>query len=205
MKCKFGFFVGWFEVCGTSNLPSVLFAPGKKNRKSTRSVPSRQGHCREAAKGFNFVRAKPPLWRAESRFAEPRFSFWDGFNFVSANFWFGCADSRFAKPRTSRKGNGFILFACTKRTGSTPEVCEPLDSGDDSNLRSIRDFRWNDRRSSCNRSRWALQGFRVSPVRIWIGAKELPLCWRKTAKFRKRDVLLQAHSRISQMKFVAAR
>ena len=30
----------------------------------------------------------------------------------------------------SRKGNGFILFACTKRTKSTPEVCEPLDSGE---------------------------------------------------------------------------
>ena len=30
---------------------------------------------------------------------------------------------------SSRKGNGFILFACTKRTKSTPEVCEPLDSG----------------------------------------------------------------------------
>ena len=39
------------------------------------------------------------------------------------------------------KENEFILFACTKRTKSTPEVCEPLDSGDDSNLRSIRDFR----------------------------------------------------------------
>ena len=33
-----------------------------------------------------------------------------------------------------------MLFACTKRTKSTPEVCEPLDSGDDSNRRSIRDF-----------------------------------------------------------------
>ena len=32
------------------------------------------------------------------------------------------------------KGNGFILFACTKRMGSTPEVCEPLDSGDNSKL-----------------------------------------------------------------------
>ena len=72
-----------------------------------------------------------------------------------------CADSRFAEPRSflkkvlivavrscgcgvlirglqnlgsSRKGDGFILFACTKRTKSTPEVCEPLDSGDDSKL-----------------------------------------------------------------------
>ena len=34
----------------------------------------------------------------------------------------------------SRKGNGFILFACTKRTGSTPEVCGPLDSGNGSKL-----------------------------------------------------------------------
>ena len=45
---------------------------------------------------------------------------------------------------TFRKGNGFILFACTKRTGSTPEVCEPLDSGDDSKLcrkRLRRNFR----------------------------------------------------------------
>ena len=35
---------------------------------------------------------------------------------------------------TFPKGYGFILFACTKRTKSTPEVCEPLDSGDDSKL-----------------------------------------------------------------------
>ena len=28
------------------------------------------------------------------------------------------------------KENEFILFACTKRTKSTPEVCEPLDSGE---------------------------------------------------------------------------
>ena len=32
------------------------------------------------------------------------------------------------------KGTFFVLFACTKRTKSTPEVCEPLDSGDDSKL-----------------------------------------------------------------------
>ena len=39
---------------------------------------------------------------------------------------------------TSCTGNGFILFACTKRTKSTPEVCGPLDSGNGSNRRSIR-------------------------------------------------------------------
>ena len=38
-----------------------------------------------------------------------------GFNFVSAWSLFGCADSRFGKPRTSRKGNGFILFASCKK------------------------------------------------------------------------------------------
>ena len=46
----------------------------QRRRKSTRSVPSRQGHRREAAKGFNWVRAKPPLRRAESRFGKPRCS-----------------------------------------------------------------------------------------------------------------------------------
>ena len=111
---------------------------------------------------------------ADSRFAEPRISLWEGFNFVGAKPLLRRAESRFGKPRSSRKGDGFILFACTKRTKSTPEVCEPLDSGDDSNLRSIHDFCGNDRPSSCNRPRRALQGFRVSPVRIWIGAKGLP-------------------------------
>ena len=28
------------------------------------------------------------------------------------------------------KENGFILFACTKRTKSTPKGCDPLDSGE---------------------------------------------------------------------------
>ena len=63
-----------------------------------------------------------------------------GFNCCGVKLRRWCADSRFAKLRNSRKENEFILFACTKRTKSTPEVCEPLDSGDDSNRRSIRDF-----------------------------------------------------------------
>ena len=57
-----------------------------------------------------------------------------GFNLVCAKLLPVCADSRFAKPRKFPKGNGFILFACTKRTKSTPEVCGPLDSGDGSKL-----------------------------------------------------------------------
>ena len=64
------------------------------------------------------------------------------------------------------KGNGFILFACTKRTKSTPEVCEPLDSGDDSNRRSIRCFCENDRHSSGNRLCGKLQRCGVSPAMI---------------------------------------
>ena len=38
------------------------------------------------------------------------------------------ADLRFAKPHKFPKGNGFILFASTKRTKSSPEGCDPLDS-----------------------------------------------------------------------------
>ena len=89
---------------------------------------------REAAKGFNWVSAKLMFGWADSRFAEPRISLWEGFNFVRVKPPLRRADSRFAKPRSSLQGNGFILFACTKRTKSTPEVCEPLDSGDDSKL-----------------------------------------------------------------------
>ena len=45
------------------------------------------------------------------------------------------ADLRFAEPRKfPKRERFFVLFACTKRTKSTPEVCEPLDSGDDSKL-----------------------------------------------------------------------
>ena len=100
--------------------PEKAAKPQEKSRSDKSCCGSnkkyRRGRrkSREAAKGFNWACAKPPLRRAESRFVE---------------------------PRASRKGNGFILFACTKRTKSTPEVCEPLDSGDDSNLRSIQDFR----------------------------------------------------------------
>ena len=121
---------------------------------------------RQGGKGFNFVSGKLLFEWAASRFGEPRSSFWEGFNFVSEKLVFGRAASRFGEPRSSRKGNVFILFACTKRTKSTPEGCDPLDSGDDSNLRSIHGFCENDRPSSCNRPRRVFQPFRVSTVRI---------------------------------------
>ena len=57
-----------------------------------------------------------------------------GFNFVPAIPPHVCTESRFAKPRKFPKGNGFILFASTKRTKSSPEGCEPLDSGNGSKL-----------------------------------------------------------------------
>ena len=96
-----------------------------------------------------------------------------GFNFVCANLLFWCADSRFAEPRSflkkvlivavrscgcgalirgwqnlgaSCERNVFRAFCVVqKEPKSTPEVCEPLDSGDDSNRRSIRCFCENDR------------------------------------------------------------
>ena len=65
-------------------------------------------------KGFNFVCAKPPLWRAESRFAEPR-KVSKGFNCCGAKPPLRRAESRFAEPRFSLRGNGFILFASCKK------------------------------------------------------------------------------------------
>ena len=86
-------------------------------------------------------RAKPPKGTSLAACRQRSREAAKGFNWVSVKLSFEWADSRFAEPRNSLRGNGFILFACTKRTGSTPEVCEPLDSGDDSNLRSIHSFR----------------------------------------------------------------
>ena len=91
-----------------------------------------------------------------------------GFNLVCASLLSVCAASRFAKPRNFLKkvlivavrkchcgalirglqnldalckGDVFRAFCVVqKEPKSTPEVCEPLDSGDDSNRRSIRDF-----------------------------------------------------------------
>ena len=121
---------------------------------------ARQGFCRKGAKGFNWVSAQLLFVCADSRFAEPR-SFlkkvlivavrscgcgalirgWqnlgtfqkDLIRFVRICYFVRC----FEVCKTSMlpaKGTFFVLFACTKRTGSTPEVCEPLDSGDDSKL-----------------------------------------------------------------------
>ena len=70
--------------------------------------------------GRYFVCAKPPLRRAEARFAEPRFSLWEGFNFVSAKPRLRRAESRFAEPRSSLQGNVFWYFL--RRAKSTAKT-----------------------------------------------------------------------------------
>ena len=61
----------------------------------------------------------------------------------------------------------FLFFSLVRKEPKVPQRVATLwTPGDDSNLRSIRDFGGNDRRSSCNRRQRVLQGFRVSPVRI---------------------------------------
>ena len=70
--------------------------------------------------GRYFVCAKPPLRRAESRFAEPRFSLWEGFNFVSAKPRLRRAELRFAEPRSSLQGNVFWYFL--RRAKSTAKT-----------------------------------------------------------------------------------
>ena len=52
------------------------------------------------------------------------------------------------------KGTFLVLFACTKSTKSTPEVCEPLDSGDDSKLCRKKSAKFSG--GSC-RNRFCLQ------------------------------------------------
>ena len=79
-----------------------LFAVCKKELKSTRSVPSRQGYRRKAEKGFNLFCARLLFVCADSRFTKPR-NFSRGFNLVCMNVLSLCADSRFAKPRSFLK------------------------------------------------------------------------------------------------------
>ena len=118
-------------------------------------------------KGFNWVCANLLFGCADSRFAEPRISFWEGFNFVRAKPPLRRAESRFGKPRNSRKGERIGTFCGVQKVPQKhAEGCDPLDSGDDSNRRSIRCFCESDRRSSGNRFCEKLQLRRVSPAMI---------------------------------------
>ena len=121
---------------------------------------------RQSGKGFNWASAKFWFECADSRFAEPR-RVSKGFNFVSAWSLFGGADSRFGKPRISLQGRTDLFFSLVRKERGVPQRFANLwTPGDDSNLRSIRNFGGNDRRSSSNRPRREFQPFRVSPVRI---------------------------------------
>ena len=113
--------------------------------------------------GFNFASAKPPLRRAEARFGKPR-KVSKGFNFVSGKLLFGCADSRFAKPRCSSARERLVTFCVVQKVTKKHAGLRPATC--DSNLRSIHNFCRSDRRSSSNRPRRVLQAFRISPVRI---------------------------------------
>ena len=58
-----------------------------------------------------------------------------GFNCCGVKLPLRCAESRFGKPRKFPKGRRVYSFCVVqKEPKSTPEVCEPLDSGDDSKL-----------------------------------------------------------------------
>ena len=89
---------------------------------------------REAAEGFNLVCTKLLSLCTDSMFAKPRCSLKKVLIVAVRSCGCGALIRGLENLGASRKGNGFILFACTKRTKSTPEVCEPLDSGDDSKL-----------------------------------------------------------------------
>ncbi len=74
----------------------------------------------QSGEGFNFVCAKPPLRRAESRFGKPR-EVPKGFNFVRANLLFGCAASRFAEPRISLQGRTVLFFSLVRKERGVPQ------------------------------------------------------------------------------------
>ena len=120
-----------------------------------------------SGRGFHSVRAKLmfcALIRGLQNLDSP---FGKGFNFVSAWSLFGCADSRFVEPRSSLRGSTILFFSLVRKEPKVPQRFANLwTPGSDSNLRSIRSFILNDRRSSCNRPYREPQGFRVSTVRI---------------------------------------
>ena len=97
----------------------MLFAR-QKAAKGTRSVLPRKGHRRKAEKGFNLFCARLLFGWAESRFGEPRSSFWEGFNFVSAKPPLRRAESRFAEPRCSLQRERVYSFRLYEKNGEYP-------------------------------------------------------------------------------------
>ena len=93
--------------------------------------------CRTSilSKGFNWVVQICCLCALIRGLQNLEAPFGKGFNCCGAKLRLRCADSRFAKPWKFPKGRRFYSFCVVqKEPKSTPEVCEPLDSGDDSKL-----------------------------------------------------------------------
>ena len=75
---------------------------------------------RKVSKGFSFVSGKLLFEWADSRFGEPRISFWEGFNFVSAKPPLRRAESRFAEPRCSLQRERVYSFRLYEKNGEYP-------------------------------------------------------------------------------------
>ena len=58
---------------------------------------------------------------ADSRFAEPRSSFWEGFNFVRAKPPLRRAESRFAKPRNFPERETVLFFSLVRKEPKVPQ------------------------------------------------------------------------------------
>ena len=65
---------------------------------------------------------------ADSRFAEPRISFWEGFNFVSAKPPLRRAESRFAKPRCSLQRERIVTFCVVQKVTKKHAGLRPATS-----------------------------------------------------------------------------
>ena len=103
----------YFEVCKTSKLHSTRSVPPRQGQASCLSGSSRKG----SVFTFFLLLQKEPKSRRSAlpgRGRRPRRPvFYPAFSKAGEMF---------------PKRNGFILFASTKRTKSSPEGCDPLDS-----------------------------------------------------------------------------
>ena len=92
--------------------------------------------------------------------------FGKGFNFVSAKLPLRRAESRFAEPRTSRKGT-VLFFSLVRKEPKVPQRFANLWTPGTIQISArFVILAENDRHSSSNRPRRELQAYRVSPVRI---------------------------------------
>ena len=139
----------WIEVCKTSKLPArtckklpvASFCASETAETGRIANGCEQGDHVSRRKGAKARAACCPdapfvlLFQKQvkcSRKGTPNRR--QGFNFVPAIPPHVCTESRFAKPRKFPKGNGFILFASTKRTKSSRRAAALSTPGDGSKL-----------------------------------------------------------------------